>query len=560
MATEDGAFWVTYNGEIYNYLELREELERTGARFRSHSDTEVILEAYRVWGMSCVNRFRGMWSFLLLDIPGRQLFCSRDRFGIKPLYYWHDGKRTVMASEIKQILAFPFVKRTVDRQGAFEYLLHGSTDHRPETMFSGVHRVQPGENLILNLVSGQIEVARYYDPQPVIDTRITLADASRKFRDLFAESIKLHLRSDVEVGSCLSGGLDSSSIVCLVREQLNEARKQDLQRTFSSHFEEPEANELEYMQHVISATGVTAKFTYPRAEDLLTDLPRIIWHQDEPFGSTSIFAQWCVFKLANEFGVKVMLDGQGADEPLAGYVGFGAYYLQELLHKRRYADLARETFFYAIRQGKAGLPVLAAVPALRSLAALAPAYPQISWIDSDLAASCTAANSYLENMRLSPYGSDEILNNTLAQLTWRNNIPTLLRYEDRNSMAFSVEARVPYLDHQLVEFVMSLPSGFKIRNAFTKRVLREGMAGVLPDKIRWRVSKLGFATPERKWQQTKLRPMIEKALTSDLLRGYVDGARANQYLSELSATRLQDFTPWRWLNFVLWREVYDVQG
>jgi asparagine synthase (glutamine-hydrolysing) len=346
----------------------------------------------------------------------------------------------------------------------------------------------------------------------------------------------------------------------LVHDQLRAEGKHELQRTFSSHFDEPEANEREYTQEVIQATGVTASFTHPRAEELLAELPQLIWHQDEPFGSTSIFAQWSVFKLVKEHGVKVMLDGQGADEMLAGYIGLGWYYMRELLRKRDYSRLWAEALFYLARHRAGAFPVLAAIPALRPLFALRARLPAVRWIDPELAAGSADGDVYLRNGTLNAYGEAEVLNNTLAQLTWRNNIPMLLRYEDRNSMAFSVEARVPFLDHRLVEFVMSLPSGLKIRRAYTKRVLRDGMAGILPERVRWRISKLGFATPEQLWQQTALRPLIQQALASGRLRGYVDTAAAASYFEQLSRTSIKDFTPWRWVNFVLWQERYDVNA
>jgi asparagine synthase (glutamine-hydrolysing) len=560
MASDDGEHWITYNGEVYNYLELREELERAGVRFRSHSDTEVIVQAYRAWGTRCVERFVGMWSFLLLDARRRTLFCSRDRFGIKPLHYLYDGTRLIVASEIKQILEFPSVPRRVNKQSAFEYLLHGSTDHSAETMFQGIMRLEPGHNLEFSLVSRQIAISRYYNHTPRIDNEIGFKEAARRFHDLFSESVRLHLRSDVEVGSCLSGGLDSSSIVCLVHDQLSAEGKSSLQRTFSCHFDEAEANELEYMQEVIRATGVAASFTRPGLEQLMADLPAIVWHQEEPFGSTSIFAQWSVFKLVKEQGVKVMLDGQGADEQLAGYIGLGWYYMQELLRKREYSRLVKEAGCYLARHGGDALSVLGAVPMLRPLLALRPKLPSIQWIDPKLTDACAPHNMYLANTKSTPYADTEILNNALAQLTWRNNIPTLLRYEDRNSMAFSVEARVPFLDHRLVEFVMSLPSHFKIRRGFTKRVLRDGMAGVLPEKIRWRVSKLGFATPEQTWQATALKPLIENALQSGRLEGFVDAGAARKYFEELLQTPLKDFAPWRWVNLQLWLDRYGIQG
>jgi asparagine synthase (glutamine-hydrolysing) len=387
----------------------------------------------------------------------------------------------------------------------------------------------------------------------------TMADAATEFKRLLSDSIRLQLRSDVPVGSCLSGGLDSSSIVCLVHEIFQTNGQGAMQRTFTSHFEEPEANEIEYMREVIEKTRVVNDLICPNGDDLMADLEKLVWHQEEPFGSSSIFAQWAVFKRVGKTDVRVMLDGQGADEQLAGYAGLGVTYFAELTRKRRIFTLMSEEFWHVMRSPQNFFRAVAEMLKRHNLLQwMAQRPPAIDWIQPALRAQSTSKDCFVKLFSEHPYGDQELLNNLLFTLTLKTNLPTLLRYEDRNSMAFSVEARVPFLDHRLVEFVLSLPAGIKINHGYTKAVLREAMRGVLPEKIRKRVGKLGFATPERKWQQTVLKSQIESALSNDRLREFIVPKQARLLLDHLIDTHATDFTPWRWLNLNLWLNCFDV--
>lgn len=563
MSSADSNLWITFNGEIYNYIELREELKKLGYQFRSESDTEVILAAYSEWGTECVHHFNGIWAFAIADLRNRKLFCSRDRFGVKPFHYFHDGTHFVFGSEIKQLLCFPFVPRQINQRAVYEYLAFSAVDYAEETFFSSIYKLMQGHNLIVDLRDGTIENIRYYQPVLEKNTKISYLEAGQEFYRLLKDSVRLQLRSDVEVGSCLSGGLDSSSIVSLMRDELARAGKTQIQRTFSSHFEEEEANELEYMQEVIAATGVHADFIYPTPDDLLTDLERMIWHQEEPFGSTSIFAQWSVFKLVNRNHVKVMLDGQGADEMLAGYVGLIPIYLNQLMIRQQYVTFLREFFQYARLHEKWKMTLLSK-KALDIMAKFGLKIQPSSfncrsdWINPAFSQTYQAQSLYLKTLQITPFGEKEHLENTLYQMTFINNLQALLRHEDRNSMAFSVEARVPFLDHRLVEYVFSLPSKFKIRDGYTKRVLRDGMKSVIPENVRWRVKKLGFATPEEKWQKTALNSLIKAAIQDERIRAYIEVDKAANYFAQLQQQTITDFAPWRWLNLSLWMKTYDL--
>jgi asparagine synthase (glutamine-hydrolysing) len=563
MPTKDEYLWITYNGEIYNYIELSEELRALGHSFRSTSDTEVILAAYAEWGEACVNRFNGIWAFAIADFKNNKLFCSRDRFGVKPFHYFYDGTRFVFGSEIKELLCYSFVPRQVNSRAIYEYLAFSAVDYCEETFFASIYKLMQGHNLTLDFATGKVVKMCYYHPQFGKNVKISYEDAALEFRRLLSDSISLQLRSDVEVGSCLSGGLDSSSIVCLMRQELLKTGQTHVQRTFSSHFEEQEANELEYMQEIIKATNVHAGFTYPSPQDLLHDLEKLVWYQDEPFGSTSIFAQWSVFKLVHENKVKVMLDGQGADEMLAGYVGFYPTYFDQLRDQRQYFTLWLEVYKYAHLHQKPWMSLLGK-GLQRILGRLGKPFRPSSftyrtdWLNPTLTDEFQGQSLYQRTKELTPFGKDENLENTLYQMTFLSNLQALLRHEDRNSMAFSVEARVPFLDHRLVEFIFSLPSRFKIRDGYTKRVLRDGMQGVIPEKIRWRVKKLGFATPERKWQRTALKPLVEAAIQDERLQPYLVARNASDYFSQLQQQQETDFAPWRWLNLSLWMKAYEL--
>ena len=561
MANEDKSLWITYNGEVYNYLELRVELERAGYAFRSQSDTEVVLRAYEEWGEDCVSRFNGMWAFAIADLRQQKLFCSRDRIGIKPFHYYHDGDCFLLGSEIKQLLCFPFVRKQINSRAVYEFLAYAAVDHCEETFFANIRQLLQGHNLILDLEDVSLTTTRYYHPQFKINTRVTLTEATEEFRRLLTDSVRLRLRSDVEVGSCLSGGLDSSSIVCLMHQLLKREGRGSVQRTFSSHFHEKEANELEFMEAVIQSTDVKAGFIYPTPNEFLHDMERLVWHQDEPFGSTSIFAQWSVFKLVNGHGVKVMLDGQGADELLAGYIPLAYHFFQELQAKQQHGKLLWEmlrhmqfnpkSFHDSIGFNRFGT-------LLRRLKLWNRRRPSVDWINTKLVEHHKDVSEYLSHLQVKPFGEQEHLSNILYQLTFHTNLQQLLHYEDRNSMAFSVESRVPYLDYRLVEFVFSLPADFKIRNGYTKRVLRDAMAGIIPEKIRWRVSKLGFATPERTWQKTMLRPLVRRALDDERLHDFVLPDKAQAYQEQVEKANLSDSASWRWLNLLLWINAYGL--
>lgn len=565
MKSQDDRYWITYNGEIYNYIELRTELEEIGYDFVSRTDTEVILAAYAEWGAECQHKFNGMWAFVVYDTHEKSFFISRDRFGIKPLYYWvsPDGV-FYFGSEIKQFTALPSWKAELNNQRAYDFLVWGVTDHTDETLFKGVFQLRPGYCCIFNLKTVSLDpqkrlaVTQWYKiPHDCTDD--SFENASSRFRDLLKKSVKLRLRSDVPVGSCLSGGLDSSSIVCLMNNILQAHADKQLQKTFSACSSEDSVDERKWVEHVVQHTAVDAHYTYPDFNQLFECLSKITWHQDEPFGSTSIFAQWEVFSLAAENNVTVMLDGQGADEQLAGYHAFFGARLADAFKKLRFLSCINEARAIHNEHGHSwgwiiGQTSVNILPApikglLRKWTKRS--HPIPSWLNTDML-NINAINPHDKN-------TSGVQSLSRAQMT-STNLQMLLHWEDRDSMAHSIESRVPFLDYRLVEYVMSLPSEYKIKGSITKRVLRSAMRTILPDVITERVDKIGFATPEEIWIKKDaaqlFREKIKNAVKSS--GGIITEDAIKLFDDVVADKRPFSFVIWRIISFVEWLDVFDV--
>ncbi len=568
MCTRDGRFWISYNGEIYNHIELRAELEGLGHSFRSHSDTEVILAAYREWGEKCLSRFNGMFAILIHDRERKTLFVARDRFGVKPLYYRITGQGIAFASEIKQFTLLPDWKSEINGQRAYDFLVWGVIDHTDETLFSNVYQLRPGHYAMLeasrpfSVRDGRLTTTQWYELQPV-SFQGSFEDAAAEFRRLLEESVSLRLRADVPVGSCLSGGLDSSSIVCLMNESLRKQDAHALQKTFSACSEVGRFDERSWIDEVVGKTGVDAHYVYPSLDRLFEESPEITWHQDEPFGSTSIYAQWNVFRLAAGNGVKVMLDGQGADEQLAGYHGFFSPRLASLLRSLKWIDLVREVS--GMRRLHGYSPMKAAQylangvfpQALRDLLRRTQGLTHRApdWLNAD-ALNCIPADPFAA---LDGKKSSSIQGFSKVQLT-SSTLQMLLHWEDRDSMAHSIEARVPFLDYRLVEFVLGLPDDFKLAEGLTKRVLRVGMSGILPDRIRDRVDKLGFVTAEEVWMREKARDAFRARLDAaiDLSNGILKPSSRNLFEEMAEGIRPFNFQVWRMISFGEWLDRFGI--
>src|SRR5919197_4136078 len=497
FASEDAALQLVHNGEVYNYRELRRELEAHGHRFRSATDTEVILAAYRQWGERCVERFNGMWAFALWDGPRRRLFASRDRFGVKPFYYRLDGERLAFASEPRAFRADPEAPLEPNPRAVRDYLEQAYLDHTEETFFAGIRKLPPAHSFVFD--EDGLRLRRYWRLEPHDPPA---GDPAEAVRELFFDSVRLRLRSDVPLGTALSGGIDSSAIaVCvdhlLRTEAENAVAVGSRQRTFTAYFEVPGFDERPYAEAVVGRTEAEPHWISFSDDDLVTDLPRIVEAQGEPFGSTSICAGWYVMREARRAGVTVMLDGQGGDEVLAGYRAHLGFRLADLLAAGRLRELREELrSFHGVHSASALVTAMSrpfAPEALtrlvrsRTRGARALVHPELRGLDP-----AAAPNG-------SPF-PDRLRRHQELILT-RRGLPELLRYEDRNSMAHAIEARVPFLDYRLVELCFSLPGGELVGGGQTKAVLRRALADLLPPVVRERRDKLGFVTPEKRGLQ-----------------------------------------------------------
>jgi len=568
MHTPDGVYCIVFNGEVYNYLELKTELQAKGYQFRSNTDTEIVLAAYSEWGSGCLKRFNGMWAFALWDANRHQLFCARDRFGIKPFYYYWDGTCFAFASEIKALATPVGMHLTPYLPSVFDYLAYGLTDHGRETFYENVYQILPAHFLLID--EQHLQEQRYWDLDPNHYITEPNDDAlAHHFYNLFEDAVRLHLRSDVAVGTCLSGGLDSSAIVTVANKLLIEEQVipsslvGEQQKTFSACFDEPAIDERVYMQAVLDKTGAEKNFVFPSLTKLQKDLNRLMWHQEQPFGGTSIFAQWCVIERAAASGVRVLLDGQGGDELLGGYDSHRDFYLGTLAQKSRWSQLLHELHAYRHEYYMSWSSLMLSI--LRGFA------PEqvMNWarlrrrsgVSTQLGISTEFRAKFHDRLNIRSSWGGNLYNTWAYHAITRAILPALLRYEDRNSMAHSVEARVPFLDYRLVEFTFALPLQHKIRNATSKIVLRDALRGVLPEIVRTRKSKLGYTTPERAWFDNALGTLLQELLYTPSFRsrGYFDIRTIESALEEHRANQ-RDLSgvAWRWINLELWsRQMID---
>jgi asparagine synthase (glutamine-hydrolysing) len=556
MVSPDGRYAITFNGEIYNYVELRRELEKGGVCVASQSDTEVLLQAYARWGPACLPRLVGMFALAITDRDRRRMFLARDPFGIKPLYYARPGGGFAFASEIKALR--PVVSGRVRPSRLFDYLRDGLTDDGGGTLLKDVHQLPAAHWMEVDLDTGTpTEPRRYWDID--LDRRADLSfpEAVARIRELFLDSVRLHLRSDVPVGAALSGGIDSSAIVAAMRAVEPRA---DL-HTFSFVADDPSIGEEQYADLAAKSAGATARKVRIEPGDLAADLDKLVASQDEPFGSTSIYAQYRVFRLAAEHKIKVMLDGQGADELLAGYHGYFPERLGTLLGRGEWLKAYSFARRASKRSGVGGQTALLA----RGLKRLLPGRVQSrgramlgrsAWLNGQWFADRGVDDA----VEVRPGRRKDQLRERLYHTLTRTSLPMLLRYEDRNSMAWSIESRVPFLTPALAEFVLSLPEEYLISPyGVTKHVFREAMRGIVPDAILDRRDKIGFATPEKKWLQ-ELGPWVGDTLARVSRIPALDAAAVDrEWRAVLAGTKTFDWRVWRWVNLVRWAEAGDVR-
>lgn len=525
MSSRDGRLWITYNGEIYNYIELRTELEGLGCRFTTASDTEVLLAAWEVWGAEAQQRLNGMWAFGLLDLRDRRLILSRDRFGEKPLFYRQDRASFAFASEIAALTLDAPVRR-VDEKTLSSFLSHGVVDEGERTFFAGINRIPPGGTLELSIDSHEMTVSRWYSLPSPDGTAPTVEEFGR----LLDDSIRIRRRSDVPVGTCLSGGIDSSAITALSSRQIKGGGDY---HAFSAIYADVGFSENRFVRDAVAATGVIDHTVTPDGLSLRRDLVDFVRTQGEPTPSLGAYTQYCVARTAASVGAKVLLDGQGADELLAGYHYQAGPYLAQIWQERGSPAVFRETRTLAANMSRSAL----------WLGALA-AYHRFPWpaLVRSVARSLGASHAVLPGAAFSRgFGSlaePGLKHHPHARLDDERrgslmvtSLPALLRYEDRNTMRFAVEARLPFLDFRMVESSLRLSPEALFRGGWTKSVLRDAVADILPESIVRRKDKLGFATPEARLLREAF-PVVREALAAG---GDLDGRLEQRFVRKQMA-------------------------
>ena len=537
---------IVHNGEIYNYIELKKALQKKGYSFISQSDTEVILAAYDCWKENCLQQLDGMFAFAIWDEKEQTLFAARDRLGEKPFYYCFNNKELLFASEIKALWAAG-IEKQVCKKMLYRYLTLGYVQNpanTSETAFNGINKLPAGHFLTYYLHSNTITLSIYWKPEiENINSTISETDAIDKFRNLLNSSVTKRLRSDVPVGTSLSGGLDSSSIVASISQVQSHG---SLLKTFSAVFPGFDKDESKQVHLIKNAFSIESHQTFPDADGLIKDFERLMHHQEEPVSSSSIYAQYKVFELAKKNNIKVLLDGQGADEILAGYHKYYHWFWQELYRNNR-TDLKTE--INAARQ----LNVTDKWDWKNKLAAWFPekAAQQLQqreirkmeddeWITENFAAQNLQRDAIYK-----PVVSK--LNDILYFNTCRFGLEELLRYADRSSMAFGIEVRLPFLSHELVEFVFSLPSHFKIHHGWTKWLLRKTVENKLPAAITWRKDKVGFEPPQKEWMENKtIQEYMQEAKRKLVNEGILKAGVLQKKIQPQDAHAADNFD-WRYL-------------
>lgn len=562
MASQDGSCWMILNGEIYNYVELREELCKLGHAFYTASDTEVVLAAYRQWGHEMLTKFVGMFAVVIVNVADGTFFAARDAFGIKPLYYSLRGNQLVFGSEIKALLGVAGVGRGVNPGRLYDYLLFGVTDFADETFFADVRQLPAAHFMECKLEDlASALPLRFWRIDLGRRASCSFDEAAVGVRDRFIESVRLHMRSDVPVGSCLSGGLDSSAVVACMRRA---AGPNAAIHTFTYAADDVSLDEEAFADLVSRREETTPHKTRPTAGEMAADLDRLVYLQDEPFRSTSIYAQFRVFQLAGEAGMKVMLDGQGADEIFGGYLNFLAARVAGLLAQGRLVAAVRAARG-APRNESANFSRMVASSLVRLL-------PEATGRTVRRAADESLRPPWLNGRWFGERGvtahqrpqgrGEEALREELLLSVETLSLPQLLRYEDRNSMAHSIESRVPFCNAALAEFVLSLPADHLVaRDGTSKAVLRGAAETFVPRQVLAR-EKIGFAVPERAWLSS-LGPWISGCLKEispaevPFLRW---GAVAGTIESALRARGPLSGVPWRLLNVARWVSVFSVDA
>ncbi len=547
MSTEDGALWITYNGEIYNYVELAEELRGLGRRFRTGTDTEVLLQAYDEWGEASFARLNGDFAFAIWDRQAARLTCVRDRLGVKPLYYTTAGGRFRFASEIKALLLDPAVPRRPNEDRLADFLSRGLTDHTNQTLFEGIEQLSPGSVLVVTL-AGTERPRRWYSAHPAPRSTASAAD---DVRELFVDAVRLRLRSDVPVGTALSGGIDSSSVMT-VAAMLNRNAGAEPPTSFSARSHDPKVDEGRYIAEVVASTGGRNIDVFLNADDVVSSMDELLWFMDEPFHSPSVYGHWRVLGRARAEGTIVMLEGQAGDEVFCGYDHLLPAFVYSFLKTGR---LRAAMSTIGARAAISGVGRRRAI--LDVVKHLAPASLRARRIPSWLGARVASTSAVLPARDIRSHQRH------LLSVT---PLPAFLHHDDRNSMSVGVESRSPFFDHRLAEAALALRPDELLRDGVLKWPLRAAMRGLVPDAIVDRRDKQGFSVDQNEWVRGGLGDVIYATLTDRVTadRGYVREPEIRALLAEVRAggrgidELWRAFITERWLRIFIDPETVEV--
>ena len=549
MSSADGRFIIVFNGEIYNFKELRTELSSIGYEFTTESDTEVLLHAWAEWNSDSLSKLVGMFAFAIYDKVKQTLTLVRDAFGIKPLYYWQGNDTLCFASEVQALIKLLPEKPKPNLVVGYKFLSHGTVDRGDDSFFEGIKHLKPGHILELNIDSTiENKISRWWNPSIEENQDIRFDDAKEIVREKFLRNVRLHLRSDVPVGAALSGGIDSSAVVCAMR-YLEPSMELN---TFSYVARDSTKNEEIWVDYVNEYVGAKSHKVTIEGKEMFSDLETLIELQGEPFASSSIYAQYKLFQKVRDAGVIVNLDGQGADEMLAGYFGYPHARFESLISEGKVVDVFK--LWNELGNTFGSKPTKALIQTL-----LPNIYEELrSWRDKDfdrkfLKEDFCSSVKVNRDYRTKIYSNRALCHCLKNALNGHRGLVHLLRYEDRNSMIHSVESRVPFLTTDLVEFLLTLPEDFLLSNkGTTKYIFREAMKGIVPDRILQRKDKIGFETPEKHFLVSRKKEIIKQINLIDEVP-FLDSSEIIKYLNNIDKLKMHEFSQiWRIINYFNW--------
>jgi asparagine synthase (glutamine-hydrolysing) len=567
LCNADKNVWITYNGEIYNYIELKSELQSKGHKFLTRTDSEVILAAYKEWGSDCVTRFNGMWAFVLFDTEKNLFFGSRDRFGVKPFYYYHDSEHFIFASEQKALLKHPAVKSGVNAQALADYFVAGEIEYQEQGLFQNILELFPATSFTLELNTGTFKKWKYYSLETT--SRFERFDQEQfaihrdRCEALVRDAVRLRLRSDVPVGSCLSGGIDSSAIVGLIKSLSTEGGQPGTTlNTFTASFPEKEFDESKWALLAAEQAGAKSHLSIPTRVELMQDMESLIYSQDAPIWSTSTYAQFRVMRLAKQTGIKVILDGQGGDELFAGYPPHYTWYLGDLVRSLSFGNAlkavkAQSSFpgnIMSLTKDYLKLKAIHKLPAGLQMQIGSGYFRDLGYLDEGL------VGQYHSNLNEKKEQRPRSLNDILLKEFVNTRLKGYLKCEDRSSMWNSVESRTPFADdHPLIEYVFSIPGNYKIHQGTHKYLMRQALQKYIPEPILQRKDKMGYASPNNKWV-TEMREEMRPYFT-DALRPYFKmGKLMKDYDSFFDIDgKPENGRVFKFMVFAVWMKVFDMK-